>query len=87
MAGWQNLQVAHDVYNEGGLSGFGHASPDLSIGAITEAIGRAWWCVMCGSTGSVLGWTWRHVRLSLMVNLPQIIRSVPCRPYFEIIFF
>jgi hypothetical protein len=60
------------------------ASPDMSIGVVIEAIGRVWrrvtvW-IVC------LRGTWRSVRLSSVADLPQIIRSGPCRPNYEIIF-
>jgi hypothetical protein len=59
-------------------------SPDMSIGAITEAIGRVWRLVTARAV--CLRGTWRHVRLSSAVDLPQIIRFGPCRPNSGIVF-
>jgi hypothetical protein len=54
---------------------------NLSIGTVTEGIGLGWRRV--AARAESLGDTWRHVRLSSAADLPQIIRSGPCRSDYE----
>jgi len=60
-----------------------YAAPDLLIDAVMEAISRAWWRVV--AQVECLGGTWRHMRSLSSMDLPRIIRSIPCSPDFRII--